>query len=179
MADTVMTLAPAADQHQVLLQKPLLSSIHPSQLRQMKIPPLDPRPSASGSSLSTSMKKFTCPELDCNKSFFRRHHLVSHLVSHTEGKPYSCQIEGCEATFRRCQDMRRHMRKVDHSAFLGSKSESCQQQQQTHGRGSLRRRTSAAARAAAHAVNTAAAEDSGDDDDNFTELSPTDLDGRV
>ncbi|KAJ3404382.1 hypothetical protein CcCBS67573_g03505 [Chytriomyces confervae] len=50
----------------------------------------------------------------CSKLFQRKHHLVSHLVSHTESKPFRCAIPGCDASFRRTQDMRRHMRKVFH-----------------------------------------------------------------
>ncbi|KAJ3238172.1 hypothetical protein HDU81_008319 [Chytriomyces hyalinus] len=50
----------------------------------------------------------------CAKLFQRKHHLVSHLVSHTDDKPFRCAIPGCDASFRRTQDMRRHMRKVFH-----------------------------------------------------------------
>ncbi|KAI8832498.1 hypothetical protein BJ741DRAFT_614682 [Chytriomyces cf. hyalinus JEL632] len=50
----------------------------------------------------------------CAKLFQRKHHLVSHLVSHTDSKPFRCAIPGCDASFRRTQDMRRHMRKVFH-----------------------------------------------------------------
>ncbi|KAJ3222590.1 hypothetical protein HDU81_009797 [Chytriomyces hyalinus] len=50
----------------------------------------------------------------CAKLFQRKHHLVSHLISHTNDKPFRCAIPGCDASFRRTQDMRRHMRKVFH-----------------------------------------------------------------
>ncbi|KAI8614532.1 hypothetical protein BC830DRAFT_373707 [Chytriomyces sp. MP71] len=61
---------------------------------------------------SSAPKRYECKQ--CGKIFLRKHHLVSHLVSHSEGKPFTCQIPGCDSMFRRMQDMRRHMRKVRH-----------------------------------------------------------------
>ncbi|KAI8613141.1 hypothetical protein BC830DRAFT_1230716 [Chytriomyces sp. MP71] len=61
-------------------------------------------------------KRYECK--DCGKIFHRKHHLVSHLVSHSDGKPFACQIPGCDSMFRRMQDMRRHMRKVRHEFLV-------------------------------------------------------------
>ncbi|KAI8844621.1 hypothetical protein BJ741DRAFT_588928 [Chytriomyces cf. hyalinus JEL632] len=75
------------------------------------------QPSSSSSSpqSTTPHKRFTCTNDGCGKVFFRKHHLVSHMVSHsTEDKPFRCTIPGCEGTFRRNQDLRRHLRKVKH-----------------------------------------------------------------
>ncbi|ORY22525.1 hypothetical protein BCR33DRAFT_629756, partial [Rhizoclosmatium globosum] len=51
-------------------------------------------------------KVFTCVEEGCGKIFYRKHHLVSHLVSHTTEKPFSCPK--CGSLFRRSADLRRH-----------------------------------------------------------------------
>ncbi|ORY37496.1 hypothetical protein BCR33DRAFT_663586 [Rhizoclosmatium globosum] len=59
-------------------------------------------------------RSFTCAVEHCGKVFYRKHHLVSHMVSHTEGKPFTCPRDGCDATFRRNQDLRRHLRNVKH-----------------------------------------------------------------
>ncbi|KAJ3349563.1 hypothetical protein HDU83_000402, partial [Entophlyctis luteolus] len=59
-------------------------------------------------------RSFTCPENNCGKVFYRKHHLVSHLVSHTVAKPFKCPRKGCSASFRRKQDLRRHIRSVPH-----------------------------------------------------------------
>ncbi|KAI8844623.1 hypothetical protein BJ741DRAFT_588930 [Chytriomyces cf. hyalinus JEL632] len=62
----------------------------------------------------------------CAKLFQRKHHLVSHLISHKnpDDKPFRCAIPGCDASFRRTQDMRRHMRKVFHKPIDLPQSES-------------------------------------------------------
>ncbi|KAI9335497.1 hypothetical protein BDR26DRAFT_865857 [Obelidium mucronatum] len=64
--------------------------------------------------IPASSKTFQCTEPGCDKIFYRKHHLVSHLVSHTEGKPFKCPRPNCEGTFRRNQDLRRHLRNVKH-----------------------------------------------------------------
>ncbi|KAI8613143.1 hypothetical protein BC830DRAFT_1046130, partial [Chytriomyces sp. MP71] len=51
---------------------------------------------------------FPCPS--CPKQFTRKHHLVSHMVSHSQLEPLRCPIAGCDATFKRNQDRRRHIR---------------------------------------------------------------------
>ncbi|KAJ3283204.1 homeodomain transcription factor ste12 [Rhizoclosmatium sp. JEL0117] len=58
-------------------------------------------------------KVFTCVEEGCGKIFYRKHHLVSHLVSHTTEKPFSCPK--CGSLFRRSADLRRHLRNVRHN----------------------------------------------------------------
>ncbi|KAI8614533.1 hypothetical protein BC830DRAFT_374094 [Chytriomyces sp. MP71] len=62
--------------------------------------------------LATENDDFPCPS--CPKLFTRKHHLVSHMVSHSQSEPLRCPIAGCDATFRRNQDRRRHIRKIKH-----------------------------------------------------------------
>ncbi|ORY22524.1 hypothetical protein BCR33DRAFT_728707 [Rhizoclosmatium globosum] len=50
----------------------------------------------------------------CGKQFKRKHHLESHMVTHSSDYPFACSIEGCRSKFRRVQDLRRHIRNVRH-----------------------------------------------------------------
>ncbi|KAI8849897.1 hypothetical protein BC829DRAFT_361678 [Chytridium lagenaria] len=49
-----------------------------------------------------------CPHPGCLKTFNRRSHLVSHIVTHTDQKNFSCEL--CNAVFARCHDLQRHQR---------------------------------------------------------------------
>ncbi|KAJ3222591.1 hypothetical protein HDU81_009798 [Chytriomyces hyalinus] len=62
--------------------------------------------------------EYSCPH--CLKDFTRKHHLVSHMVSHSQAAPLKCPISGCDATFRRNQDRRRHIRKIKHDGVDAS-----------------------------------------------------------
>ncbi|KAI8613144.1 hypothetical protein BC830DRAFT_503084 [Chytriomyces sp. MP71] len=73
-------------------------------------------------------KQFNCTIEGCGKIFFRKHHLVSHLVSHTEEKPFKCTLPGCDGTFRRNQDLRRHLRKVKHDQIKAENAQGLREQ---------------------------------------------------
>ncbi|KAN0074769.1 hypothetical protein V8E54_007380 [Elaphomyces granulatus] len=57
-----------------------------------------------GSPRSPSTKKHRCPF--CSTEFTRHHNLKSHLLTHSQEKPYVCQT--CQSRFRRLHDLKRH-----------------------------------------------------------------------
>ncbi|KAI2791473.1 hypothetical protein POX_c04334 [Penicillium oxalicum] len=53
---------------------------------------------------SPSAKKHRCPY--CATEFTRQHNLKSHLLTHSQEKPFVCQT--CQSRFRRLHDLKRH-----------------------------------------------------------------------
>ncbi|XP_052282201.1 transcription factor IIIA-like [Dreissena polymorpha] len=51
-------------------------------------------------------KRFTCSE--CNKTFKKRSRLEIHSRSHTGERPYVCDFEGCNNSYKRVDHLRRH-----------------------------------------------------------------------
>ncbi|KAI8844624.1 hypothetical protein BJ741DRAFT_588932 [Chytriomyces cf. hyalinus JEL632] len=97
------------------------------QFRQSPLPQQDSRQSspstvsATGSSSLQSQinqlankpaARFQCHM--CVKAFRRKHHLESHLTTHSPEYPFPCQIGTCLSKFKRHADLMRHQRTVVH-----------------------------------------------------------------
>lgn len=75
-----------------------------------------PRSDQASSKSPHSMKKHKCPH--CSTEFTRHHNLKSHLLTHSQEKPFGC--EQCISSFRRLHDLKRHIK-----LHTGEKSHAC------------------------------------------------------
>ncbi|KAI8810285.1 hypothetical protein BJ742DRAFT_198929 [Cladochytrium replicatum] len=62
-----------------------------------------------GTQASTALPngRHACPVPGCTRTFARYHNIKSHLICHTDYRPYKCEV--CEMSFRRSHDLRRHV----------------------------------------------------------------------
>ncbi|KAJ3376459.1 hypothetical protein HDU92_000328, partial [Lobulomyces angularis] len=60
--------------------------------------------------LLTNRGPFKCQKLGCHANFDAKHKLESHIITHTEVKPYNCKM--CLSSFARQHDGFRHVRNI-------------------------------------------------------------------
>ncbi|KAI8614534.1 hypothetical protein BC830DRAFT_374178 [Chytriomyces sp. MP71] len=59
-------------------------------------------PSSDFDEKDSSRQIFACNEGACGKVFYRKHHLASHMVTHTTARPFKCKLSPtCTSTFQR------------------------------------------------------------------------------
>lgn len=115
---TSPTSMTGSDNHSQTTQPSSSHSLQPpsgshtrSENKALTYPPQQPQPlgttgPARGMTLpgSRPVKKHKCQH--CDTEFTRHHNLKSHLLTHSQEKPFSCQE--CHAKFRRLHDLKRH-----------------------------------------------------------------------
>ncbi|KAJ8918955.1 hypothetical protein NQ315_016857 [Exocentrus adspersus] len=71
-------------------------------------------PSSGWGNRGWGLRNYKCEV--CYKTFFERHHLITHVRSHNGERPYTCQVPGCGKAFAEGQKLKRH-HKAKHSSI--------------------------------------------------------------
>lgn len=63
-----------------------------------------PRKNASGQ----KRRDFKCDQ--CHRSYFTRAHLLNHMISHSDERPYACEVPNCGKRFKRIYSLNSHVK---------------------------------------------------------------------
>ncbi|XP_006099151.1 Krueppel-like factor 17 [Myotis lucifugus] len=55
-------------------------------------------------------RPYSCQYENCDKTYTKYSHLLTHQLKHTGERPYKCEWEGCTSSFFRSDELGRHMR---------------------------------------------------------------------
>ena len=89
----------------------------PDQLEEVRTTPARGMSLPSANSKSPGSKKHRCQH--CGTEFTRHHNLKSHLLTHSQEKPFEC--DRCDQKFRRLHDLKRHTK-----LHTGERPHTCQ-----------------------------------------------------
>ncbi|KAI9347164.1 hypothetical protein DFJ73DRAFT_836874 [Zopfochytrium polystomum] len=93
---------------------PLADLIMKSEINPTTGEPLDPFNDLERLESKNARGNYYVQCIFCQKKFYRKNDIKSHLVSHSVDRPFGCEVAQCEAAFARRHDLFRHYRMKHH-----------------------------------------------------------------